>query len=67
MKKLMILAFAATMALGATSCKKNKDTCDCSTITDISKGSYTTEQFDAICDAASAADKIAGGSGCSLK
>ncbi|MBK6273647.1 MAG: hypothetical protein IPF58_02660 [Saprospirales bacterium] len=66
MKKLMILAVVASLAFGA-SCKKNKDNCDCSTITDLTKGSLTDDQFKQACDAASAADKLSGGTGCSLK
>ena len=67
MKKLMILAVCATLGFGASSCKKNKDNCDCSKVTDLTKGSLTTEQFQQACDAASIVDKAAGGSGCSSK
>lgn len=67
MKKLMILAVVVSLGFGASSCKKNKDNCDCSKITDFTKGSLTDDQFKQACDAASTADKASGGSGCSLK
>lgn len=63
----MILAVVASLAFGASSCKKNKDNCDCSKITDLTKGSLTDDQFKQACDAASTADKASGGTGCSLK
>lgn len=62
MKKLMILAFAATMAIGASSCKKNKD-CVC-TVAGIPV--TTPDVTKAQCDDLDAAAEIAGGN-CEFK